>query len=193
MKILSYEHFKAVNESIRSKVFKNGMCVVYSKDGSESGYRHYICLTEKDDIKTALDELKWDNDFTDSDRMTIKDDKLGILVCSLDKGATYVLISEVLVNNILYIYDTDLKIADCIKKGYINDISDKCNTDNLVYEKDIDYSKLVTAQPEAPYFNYGYRFNDWSGISRGDDAYDINMPYGVRRGVDMRMPNPLFN
>ena len=78
MKILSYEHFKAVNESIRSKVFKNGMCVVYSKDGSESGYRHYICLTEKDDIKTALDELKWDNDFTDSDRMTIKDVGVGV-------------------------------------------------------------------------------------------------------------------
>lgn len=192
MKILTYESFSAINESIRSEIFKNGMSVVYSKDGSEGGYRHYLCITKKDDILKVIDDLKWDGDVDDTRKLEMKDDKYGVLVHSFENGADCVLISEVIVNNILYIYDTKLKVSDCIKDGYIKDISDKCNIDNLVYEKDVDYSKIVTAEPEAPYFNYGYRFNDWSGISRGDDTYDINLPYGVRRGVSMRMPNPLF-
>lgn len=192
MKILTYDGFVAINESIRSKIFKNGMCVVYSKDGSESAYRHYLCLTKKEDILKAVDDVKWDYKVDDTRKLEIKEEKYGILIHSFEKGAECVLISEVLVNNILYIYDTDLKLDDCLKDGYINDVSDKCNSDNLVYEKDVDFSNIVTAEPEAPYYNYGYRFNDWSGISRGDDTYDINLPYGVRRGVDMRMPNPLY-
>lgn len=188
--MLSFEKYNMLNESVRSELFKNGMCVSYSKDGQNTNYNIYLCLTDKDDIKKALSDLKWPSLFEDSDRYDILNDKYGILIASKEKGAEYVLISDILVNNILYIWDTDLKLSDCIKDEYIIDLKKKCNSDNLIYEKDVDFSKIVTLLPDEPYFNYGFQPTDWSSLSRGYDAWALdhspNMPGSFKQ------PNPLY-
>jgi len=190
MNILSFNDYKHMNESVRSELFKNGMCVMYSADGEQKHYYHYICLTEKDDIGTALEKLKKTKLFSDTDETSIREDKYGVLVASREDGMVYVCISDVLVNNILYIWDTDLKLDDCIKDEYIIDLSDKCTAKNLIYEKDIDYSKIVTLLPDEPYFNYGFQPTDWSSLSRGYDAWALD--HSINNPGSLKQPNPLY-
>ena len=51
MKILSFDEFKSINESITLKAIEEGMVVVYSKNGKETNYQYWICLTDKENIK----------------------------------------------------------------------------------------------------------------------------------------------
>lgn len=190
MKILSYEGYLHINESVRSELFKNGMCVLYSDDGEHANYFHYIVLTEKEDIQKAIDDLNWPTTFSESDKTDILNDKYGVLVASRENGARYVCISDVLVNNILYIWDTKLKFSDMIKDGYIKDLFDKCTTKNLIYEKDVDFSKITTKHPEAPYYNYDWQPEDWSSLSRGYNAWSLD--HSPNNPGSFRQPNPLF-
>ena len=188
--MLTFENYNLLNESIRSELFKNGMCVMYSKDGENTNYFTYLCLTEKNDIKKAVDDLKWPSLFDDTDEELILNEKYGILVTSREKGAEYVLISEILVNNILYIWNTDLKLKDCIKDKYVIDLKKKCNAENLIYEKDIDFSKIITLLPDEPYFNYGYQPTDWSSQSRGYDAWSLD--HSPNNPGTFKQPNSLY-
>ncbi len=188
--MLTFEKYNMLNESVRSELFKNGMCVMYSKDGENTNYFTYLCLTDKDDIKKALEDLKWPSLFDETDEELILKDKYGILVTSREKGSEYVPISEILVNNILYIWDTDLKLKDCIKDEYVIDLKKKCNSENLVYEKDVDFSKVVTMLPDEPYFNYGYQPTDWSSQSRGYDAWSLD--HSPNSPGSFSQPNPLY-
>ena len=178
MKILDLNSYNHVNESVRSELFKNGMTVMYSVDGTNNNYFHYIVLTDKDDIQKAIDDLKWPDTFSESDVSDIMEDKYGVIVTSRDNGARYVCISDILVNNILYIWDTDLKLDDCIKEKYIIDISDKCNHKNLIYEKDVDYAKLITTYPEPPYYNMGWNHDDLNDMTKGTTTW-CNNPLSV--------------
>ena len=188
--MLTFEDYTKLNESVRSELFKNGMCVMYSENGENTDYFVYLCLTDRDDIKKALKDLEWPSLFEDSDRERVLDDKYGILVTSREKGAEYVPISDIFVNNILYIWDTKLKFKDCVKDGYIIDLKKKCGTDNLIYEKDVDFSKIAASLPDEPYFNYGYQPTDWSSQSRGYDAWSLD--HSPNTLGSFRQPNPLY-
>ena len=174
MKILDYERYTGINESVRSELFKNGMCVMYSADGEHKNYLRYLCLTDKKDIKTAVEKLTWPTGFNDSDRTDILNDRYGIMIASMENGAVYVLISDVIVNNIIYIWDTKLKLKDCMKDGVMKDLEDKCDTDNLIYEKDVDFTQLSNLGLDYPYYNYGLQPTDWSSLSRGYDAWALD-------------------
>ena len=190
MKILNYKDYINVNESVRSEIFKNGMCVLYSVDGEYTNYFHYIVLTEKKDIEKAIDDLKWPSTFSESDQVDMLNDKYGVLVTSRENGARYVCISDILVNNILYIWDTKLKFSDCIKDKYIKDISGKCTTKNLIYEKDVDYSNIITNSPEAPYYNAGWEPGDWSDFATGFDAWSLDRT--TSNPNSFKYPKPKF-
>lgn len=171
--MLSYNDYNMLNESVRSELFKNGMCVSYSKTGKKLEYYTYLCLTEKDDIEKALDKLKWSKLFSTSDEEEVRNDKYGVLITSRENGVEYILISEIIVNNIMYIWDTDLKFDDCIKDEYIKDLSDKCTSENLIYEKDVDLKNIVTILPDEPY-NSDMKMRDSRGVFGTNGAYDLN-------------------
>lgn len=190
MKILTKKEFVAVTESIKSELFKNGMCVEYSIDGEYINYIDYIILTDKEDIKKSIKDLKWPQTFTQSDKSNMLNDKYGIFIASKETGAIYVCISDIIINNILYIWNTDIKFSDCIKDKYIIDISDKCTQKNIIYEKDVDFSKIVTGLVDYPYYNYGWQPEDWSSLSRGCDAWTLN--HTSNRHSSIKQPNPKF-
>jgi len=104
--------------------------------------------------------------FSETDEVEMRGDKYGVFVTTREEGMLYVCISDVIVNNILYIWDAKLNLKDCIKDEYIIDLSDKCTAKNLIYEKDIDYSKIRKRIIEKyPYKNFEYML-DYLALER---------------------------
>lgn len=179
MKILSFDEFKSINESITLKAIEEGMVVVYSKNGKETNYQYWICLTDKENIKKYVDSLKWNNDITDADRKRMKG-MSKILVAHYNGSCDYIEIDDVLINNISYIYNPKLKPKDMLDKNTLKDLRDECSDKNLIYSKDVDLKNMVLSKPDVPFMNYGLRLNDYMGVSRGEMTYDLGGVYGVR-------------
>jgi len=179
MKVLSYNEFSKLNESITLNTIEEGMVVVYSKNGSEKNYQYWICLADKSNIKQYVNDLKWRDTITDADKKHMKGMKK-VLVSYYNGSCDFIEIEDVLINNITYIYNPKLNPKDMLDKNKLKDLQNECSDKNLVYSKDVNVDNMVLSKPDVPFINYGYRFNDYMGVSRGETTYDLGGQYGIR-------------
>lgn len=178
MKVLSYSEFLAVNESITLNTVEGGMVVVYSKSGRENDYQHWICLSDEKDIEKYVDGLKWRDTVTDADKKSAKRMKK-LLVAYYGGCCDFVNLEDVVVTNISYIYNPKLKPKEMLDKNKLKDLKNECSEKNLIYSKDVNIDNIVLKKPDVPYLNYGYRFNDYMAVSRGETTYDLGGVYGI--------------